>query len=60
MPLLPFVIASTLGRASRFFMVAGLLRWGGPRFESTLRRYIDVIGWAFVVILVIGVLIWRS
>ncbi len=59
MPLFPFTVASAIGRASRFFLVAGLLRWGGPRFEATLRRYIDVIGWAFVALLAIALLIWR-
>jgi len=26
--------------------------WGGPRVEAHLRRHIDVIGWAVVVLLV--------
>jgi membrane protein YqaA with SNARE-associated domain len=59
MPLLPFTVASLLGRASRFFLVAGLLYWGGEKFEHTLRRYIDTLGWAFVVLLVIGLVIWQ-
>jgi membrane protein YqaA with SNARE-associated domain len=59
MPLLPFTLASILGRASRFFLVAGLLRWGGPRFEATLRQYIDRLGWALVALLVIGLIVWR-
>lgn len=51
MALLPFVIASLVGRGSRFFLVAALIRWGGMRFEPLLRRYIDWIGWAGVLIL---------
>jgi hypothetical protein len=37
---LPFVLASFFGRGARFFLVAGLLAWGGERFESKLRQFI--------------------
>ena len=47
-----FILASALGRGARFFLVAGLVMWGGPRVEAHLRRHIDVIGWAVVVLLV--------
>jgi membrane protein YqaA with SNARE-associated domain len=52
MPFIPFLLASLLGRASRFFLVAGLLYWGGPRVEQTLRRYVEILGWLFVAVLV--------
>lgn len=29
MPLLPFIVASIIGRGGRFYLVAGLMRWGG-------------------------------
>ena len=48
-----FVVASFVGRGARFFLVAGLIGWGGPKFEEHLRRYVDVIGWV-VVVLIIG------
>ena len=35
-----------MGRAARFFLVAGLVRLGGERFESTLSKYVERIGWA--------------
>ena len=59
MPLLPFTVASALGRGSRFFLVADLLYWGGEGFEKVLRRYIDAIGWGFVILLVVGLIIWQ-
>jgi len=59
MPLLPFIVASALGRGTRFFLVAGLLYWGGAGFEKVLKRYIDVIGWTVVALLVVGLIIWR-
>lgn len=48
MPLLPFVIASLIGRGARFFLVAGIMQWVGARMERVLRRYIDRIGWVMV------------
>lgn len=48
MALLPFVIASLIGRGSRFFLVAAIVRWGGPRVEPYLRRHVDRLGWATV------------
>ena len=52
-----FFIGSLIGRAARFFLVAGLVRLGGDQFETTLRKYIERIGWAVVVITVI-VIAW--
>ena len=49
-----FVIASFIGRGARFFLVAGLLRFGGPRYGDSLRRHIDIAGWIVVVLVVIG------
>jgi len=45
MALLPFVLASMIGRGARFFLVSGLMRWGGEPMEKLLRRYIDRLGW---------------
>lgn len=33
-----FIVASTLGRALRFFIIAGVIFWGGPKMEPYLRR----------------------
>jgi membrane protein YqaA with SNARE-associated domain len=45
-----FFIGSLVGRAARFYLVAGLVRLGGERFESSLSRHIERIGWATVVV----------
>ncbi|MDH3615482.1 MAG: DedA family protein, partial [Gammaproteobacteria bacterium] len=45
-----FLIASLIGRAGRFFLVAGLVRAGGQRFETSLSRHIERVGWAVVVV----------
>lgn len=52
-----FVIASLIGRAARFFLVAWLVKIGGERFEDQLLRHIERIGWAVVVISVV-VIAW--
>jgi len=48
-----FLIGSLIGRAGRFFLVAGLVRAGGQSFEDGLSQHIERIGWAVVVIVVI-------
>lgn len=48
MSILPFTIASLIGRGGRFFIVAGLMKWGGAKMESKLKQYIDRLGWATV------------
>lgn len=60
MPLLPFVLASFVGRGARFFLVAGLMAWGGERMEAVLQRYVERLGWASVGLAVVAWLILRS
>jgi membrane protein YqaA with SNARE-associated domain len=57
MPLLPFALASLVGRGARFFLVAGLMRWGGAPMEQALRTYIDRLGWLVIALGVAYVLI---
>ena len=52
-----FALASIIGRGARFFLVAGLIVLGGDKFETTLRHYIERIGWVTVG-LVIAVIVW--
>lgn len=52
--IIPFIIASIIGRGGRFFLVAGLMRWGGEKMEQSLLRYIEYIGWGTVLVLVIA------
>lgn len=48
-----FLAASAVGRGARFFLVAGLIMWGGERMERRLRRNVDVIGWTVVLLLLV-------
>ena len=60
MALVPFTLASAVGRGSRFFLVAGLIYWGGEPFERNLKRYVDVLGWVVVMVIVVAVLLLRN
>ncbi|MBE0437595.1 MAG: DedA family protein [Methylomicrobium sp.] len=54
MVFLPFVLASTVGRGARFFLVSLLIAAGGEKLEAKLREYMDRLGWALVALVVIG------
>lgn len=51
--LLPFVVGSFVGRGARFFLVAGLIAWGGERLEQGLHRYIEWLGWVIALALLV-------
>ena len=48
-----FLMASAIGRGARFFLVAGLLVWGGVKFEVSLRKYVERVGWISVAVIVV-------
>ena len=51
--LIPFVLASFIGRGARFFLLAWCLAKFGPSIEAKLIGYIERIGWAVVIVLVL-------
>lgn len=54
MSLLPFALASLVGRGARFFLVAALMKRGGAKMEAVLFRYVNRLGWAAVAIVGVG------
>jgi membrane protein YqaA with SNARE-associated domain len=52
-----FVLTSFVARGARFFLVAGLLVWGGDKLEATLQQHVERIGWAAVVV-VTAIVAW--
>ncbi len=48
------LVASTVGRASRFFLVAGLLRLFGQRIADTLERHFNLFSILFMALLIGG------
>lgn len=49
-----FVLASTVSRSARFFLVAGLIYVYGPSIQEFIDRYFDRLAWLFLVLLVGG------
>ncbi|HKJ16768.1 MAG TPA: YqaA family protein [Xanthomonadales bacterium] len=58
MPVVPFLAGSLVGRGGRFFLVAALLRLLGDDAAARLRVWVDRIGWAVMVIVVLGLVAW--
>lgn len=57
MAVIPFAMASAIGRGLRFFLVAALMVWGGAPMEARLRQYVDWLGWILVAMIILYVLI---
>ncbi len=57
MALIPFFVASLVGRGARFFLVAALMAWGGAPMERRLRQYVDTIGWVMVALIGLYILV---
>lgn len=48
------VIASALSRSARFFLVAGLIYFFGPKIKTFIDKYFDWLTIIFVILLVLG------
>lgn len=58
MALLPFIIASFIGRGARFFLVAYLMKVGGEKYEPKIRQSVDRIGYGMIV-LILGYIAYK-
>ncbi|MDP1854314.1 MAG: YqaA family protein [Candidatus Omnitrophota bacterium] len=54
-----FIAASVIGRAGRFFLVAGALRLFGERIEKSIEKYFDILSIIFVALLIVGFLLLK-
>lgn len=54
--ILNFILVSLVGRGLRFFLEAGIIMYGGEKMEHAIRRYIDWIGWACVVLIAVYII----
>lgn len=52
-----FVLASTLSRGARFFLVAGFIYFFGPGIQGFIDRHFDRLAWLFLVLLIGGFLV---
>jgi membrane protein YqaA with SNARE-associated domain len=51
---LPFVVASILGRGGRFFLVAILLKYFGSSIKKFIYDYLNILSLIFVILVVLG------
>ncbi len=58
-PLIPFVVISTISRGARFFLVAGLIRIWGAEIRDFIDRYLNILTVALVVAVIMGFLAIR-
>ncbi|GJL80967.1 MAG: hypothetical protein DHS20C01_06010 [marine bacterium B5-7] len=53
----PFVLASLVGRAGQFFLIAALVVFGGDRLAGSIRNYVEWIGWGVIVLAIAAFLL---
>ncbi len=49
-----FMLASLVGRGGRFFLVAAIMRWIGPKAKPFIEKWFNWIALIFVILLVAG------
>jgi len=54
---LGFLIASTVSRSARFFLIAGLMGWKGERIRPIIEKYFNWLSLAFAALLIGGFLV---
>jgi membrane protein DedA with SNARE-associated domain len=59
MAFVPFILASVVARAMRFFLVAGLLYWFGPPIKEFIERRLSLVTTVGVVLLIGGFVVVR-
>ena len=57
--LLPFLAMSLLSRGARFFLVAGLIKLGGDKLESTIQHKVEMLGWLALGLAAIGLIAYQ-
>ena len=57
MAFLPFVIGSIIGRGSRFYLIAFLVKLFGDKIDFMLKKYMNIIGWGVLVLITITLVI---
>lgn len=56
-PMLAFVASMIVGRGKRVYLLAGVIRLGGPKAEAVLHKYIEWVGWAALALFA-GLILW--
>ena len=56
---IPFLLMSVIGRGIRFFAVAGLVKLGGDKLESTIHKKVEWLGWGTLILAVVAFAIYK-
>ncbi len=56
--IIPFIIASLIGRGARFYLVAWCLAKFGAAIEHKMMRYIERVGWSIVVAMIVMIALY--
>lgn len=56
---LPFLTMSLLSRGARFFIVAGLIKFGGDELESTIHKKVEWLGWGTLCLALIAFVAYK-
>lgn len=59
MSLLPFILASCIGRGGRFFLVAALIRGNSEKMYAFANKYVDYLGWFLVLSVALAYIVIR-
>lgn len=54
-----FVLAAIIGRSAHFYLIGLTMAWAGPKMEPVVRKYIEWLGWAVVLLAIVGYAIHR-
>lgn len=49
-----FILGSIIGRGGRFYLVAYLMHHFGRRYKDKIEKYIDILGFAFIALVILG------
>ncbi|MGN7613463.1 YqaA family protein, partial [Magnetococcales bacterium HHB-1] len=52
-----FILTSLLSRGARFYLVAGLLKWGGDRFRKLVEDNLNLLVTVITILVVVGFLV---
>ncbi len=58
--LVPFLLASVVGRGARFYLVSFLVVKFGATVEPVIKKYVEWLGWGVVLILLLAILLLRG
>lgn len=54
-----FLVVSLIGRGTRFYIEAGVIKIFGDTMADKIGKYIDWIGWACIVLAIIGIIVYK-